>query len=126
MLESVLMRDWWQTKKLSKFVSKPTYINSKIFNENLVAVHKIKETLVLDKPAYVGMRILDLSKRLMYDFLYNYIESRYNSKAELLLILLIQTAFVMRSKQRTSTENCGRIKTYLTIVIILKIAHFLT
>ena len=47
-------------KKLSKLVSKPTYVNSKIFNENLVAVHKIKETLALDKPAYVGMCILDL------------------------------------------------------------------
>ena len=42
-------------KKLSKLVSKPTYVNSKIFNENLVAVHKIKETLKFDRPAYVGM-----------------------------------------------------------------------
>ena len=32
-------------KKLLKYVSKPTYVSSKIFNENLVAVHKIKETL---------------------------------------------------------------------------------
>ena len=49
-------------KKLLKYVS------SKIFNENLVAVHKIKETLTLNRPAYVGMCILDLSKTLMYDF----------------------------------------------------------
>ena len=71
-------------KKLSKLVSKPTYVNSKIFNEDLVAVHKIKETLTLDRPAYVGMCILDLSKRLMYDFLYDYITSRYGKKAKLL------------------------------------------
>lgn len=70
-------------KKLSKFVSKPTYVNSKIFNKNLVAVHKIKDTLVLGKPAYVGMCILDVSKRLMYDFHYNCIKKRYNSKAKL-------------------------------------------
>ena len=49
-------------KKLLKYVSKPTYVSSKIFNENLVAVHKIKETLTLNRPAYVGMCILDLSK----------------------------------------------------------------
>ena len=58
-------------KKLSKLVAKPTYVNSKIFNENLVAVHNIKETLTLDRPAYVGMCILDLSKTRMYDFHYN-------------------------------------------------------
>ena len=28
-------------KNLSKLVSKPSYVNSKIFNEDLVAVHKI-------------------------------------------------------------------------------------
>ena len=61
-------------KKLLKLTSKPTYLSSKIFNENLVAVHKIKETLTLNKPAYMGMCILNLSKILMYDFHYNYIK----------------------------------------------------
>ena len=54
--------------KLIKLTSKPTYVSNKIFNENLVAVHKIKEKLTLHRPAYVGMCILDLSKVLMYDF----------------------------------------------------------
>ena len=70
--------------KLSKLASKPTYVSSKIFNENLVAVHKIKETLTLNRPAYVGMCILDLSKTLMYDFHYNYIKQKYGDKAKLL------------------------------------------
>ena len=55
-------------KKLDKLTSKPTYVSCKIFNENLMAVHKIKETLTLNRPAYVGMCILDFSKTLMYDF----------------------------------------------------------
>ena len=71
-------------KKLLKLTSKPTYVSSKIFNENLVAVHKIKETLTLNRPAYVGMCILDLSKTLMYDFHYNYIKEIYGNKAKLL------------------------------------------
>ena len=71
-------------KKLLKYASKPTYVSSKIFNENLVAVHKIKETLTLNRPAYVGMCILDLSKTLMYDFHYNYIKKKYGDKAKLL------------------------------------------
>ena len=71
-------------EKLSKLASKPTYVSSKIFNENLVAVHKIKETLTLNRPAYIGMCILDLSKTLMYDFHYNYIKQKYDNKAKLL------------------------------------------
>ena len=71
-------------KKLLKLTSKPTYVSSKIFNENLVAVHKIKETLTLNRPAYVGMCILDLSKTLMYDFHYNNIKQKYGEKAKLL------------------------------------------
>ena len=70
--------------KLLKMAAKPTYVSSKIFNENLVAVHKIKETLTLDRPAYLGMCILDLGKTLMYDFHYNYIKQKYDSKAKLL------------------------------------------
>ena len=71
-------------KKLSKLVSKPTYVNCKIFNEDLVVVHKIKETLTLDRPAYAGMCILDLSKTLTYDFHYDYIKEKYSSRAKLL------------------------------------------
>ena len=74
------------TKKeqFRKMVSKPTYVSSKIFNKNLVAVHKIKESLTLDKPAYLGMCILELSKSLMYDFHYNYIRQKYGNDAKLL------------------------------------------
>ena len=34
-------------KKLDKLTSKPTYVSSKIFNENLMAVRKVKESLTL-------------------------------------------------------------------------------
>ena len=71
-------------KKLDKLTSKPTYVSSKILNENLMAVHKVKETLTLNRPAYVGMCILDLSKTLMYDFHYNYIKKKYDNRARLL------------------------------------------
>ena len=49
-----------------------------------MTVHKIKETLTLNRPAFAGMCILDLSKTLMYDFHYYYIKKKYNDKAKLL------------------------------------------
>ena len=71
-------------KQLLKLSSKPTFVSSKIFNDNLVAVNSKLERLKLDKPSYVGMCILDLSKVVMYDFHYNFIKAKYGDRAILL------------------------------------------
>jgi hypothetical protein len=73
-----------EENKFLKYVSKPTFINSKIFNENLVAVHYVKEKLLLEKPIYVGFSILDISKTRIYDFHYSYIKPKYGRSAKLL------------------------------------------
>ena len=64
-------------EKMLRLAARPTYISHKIFHENLVAVHCKQTKLVLNKPSYVGMSILELSKTLMYDFHYNYIKKKY-------------------------------------------------
>ena len=43
----------------------------KIFDNSLVAICENKVTLILNKPAYTRMYILDLSKVLMYEFRYD-------------------------------------------------------
>ena len=37
-------------KKLDKLTSKLTFVSSKMFNKNLMTVHKVKETLTLNRP----------------------------------------------------------------------------
>lgn len=58
-------------KKMLKLVQKPNFKTSIIINENLVAVCMNKTNVVMDRPLYVGMCILDVSKTHMYDFHYN-------------------------------------------------------
>ena len=109
--------------KLSKLASKPTDVNSKIFTEDLVAVHKIKETLKLDRPAYVGMCILDLSKTLMYDFHYNYIKKRYNNKAKLLFTDTDSLCYEIETQD--ISEELRQDKICFTTVIIQKTVNVL-
>ena len=69
---------------MTKLASRPTYLSHKILHENLVAANIKPVKIRLDKPSYVGMCILDLSKTLMYDFHYNYIKKKYSDGTQLL------------------------------------------
>ena len=71
-------------KSLNKLVKKANYKRVNEFNENLVAVHMEKATVKLNKPIYLGMSILDLSKTLMYQFHYEYVKPKWGDKAKLL------------------------------------------
>ena len=53
-------------KDYLKWTSKPSCMSHKTFDNDLVAIHKSKVALTLNKPAYIGMCILDLSQILMY------------------------------------------------------------
>ena len=68
-------------EKARKLISKPNYKSRTIFSENLVAIHMGRTKMKYDKPIYLGMSILDVSKNLMYDFHYNYVKKKFvNSK----------------------------------------------
>ena len=83
--------------KLRRLIASPSFARANIFDNDLAAVQMHKSRLVLNRPVYVGMSVLDLSKSLMYDFYYNQMKAQYGDRVELLytdtdsLLLEIQT-----------------------------------
>ena len=71
-------------EQFKKLAAKPNYESRKILKDNLVSVHMKKTSLTMNKPVYLGMCILDLSKIIMFDFHYKYIKPKYGNKAKLL------------------------------------------
>ena len=70
-------------KDYLKRTSKPSFMSHKIYANDLVIICKSKVTLILTN-LHVGMCILELSKVLMSQFHYDYIENNYDSKSKLL------------------------------------------
>ena len=73
-------------KDYLKCTSKPSYMPHKTFDNGLVTKHKNKVTLTLNKPACIGIYILELSKVLMNQFHYDYIKNKYGTNSGLLFI----------------------------------------
>lgn len=70
-------------KKAEKLIAKPNFIDRSVYNENLVAIHMEKIKVVLNKPVYIGMSILDLSKMDMYTFHYDVMKPKYGKRLKL-------------------------------------------
>ena len=91
-----------EKKKALKLIVKPTYKQHTIYDENLVGVHMRLSKVKLNKPSYVGVAILDISKILIYDFFYDFVKPTWGESSEALftdtdsLALLIHTKDVYR------------------------------
>ncbi|XP_039291035.1 uncharacterized protein LOC120352821 [Nilaparvata lugens] len=72
-------------KRLHKLISKPRTKNWHLFGENVVGVTLNKVEIVLNKPIYVGMVILEESKAVMFDFHYNYIKKIFPNQSKVLM-----------------------------------------
>ena len=48
-----------------------------------MAIEMKKTKVKMNKPVYLGMSILDISKMLMYKFWYNFINPKYGDRAKL-------------------------------------------
>ena len=64
-------------KRARKLISKPTFEQSKIYEENLVAFQLKQEVVKLSKPRYIGLCVLELSKIQIFRFNYNFMMKEY-------------------------------------------------
>ena len=70
-------------KKRNKLVSEPNYHTMKLTDNNLAIIEMREVKVKMNKPIYLGLSILDISKITMYEFWYDYVKSKYEDKARL-------------------------------------------
>ena len=70
-------------KKRSKLVSEPNYHTINLISEDLSIIEMKKTKGKMNKPIYLGLSILEISKILMYEFWYDYMKPKYNNDVKL-------------------------------------------
>ena len=73
-------------------------MSHKKIDNNLFPVRKRKVTLKLNKPAYIRMCILELSKVLMYEFHYDYIKNKYDNISKILFTDIVSLMYEIKTE----------------------------
>ena len=83
-------------KKRSKLVSEPNYHTINLISEDLSIIEMKKTKVKMNKPIYLGLSILEISKILMYEFWYDYMKPKYNDNVR--LCYMDMDSFIMNIK----------------------------
>ena len=70
-------------KKINKLVSEPNYHTINLISEDLPIIEMKKTKIKMNKPFYLGLSILEISKTLMYEFWYDYMKPKYGNDVRL-------------------------------------------
>ena len=69
-------------RERNNLLSEPNFHSTKFFTEKLLAIEMRKTQILMDKLVYLGLSILDLSKTVMYEFWYDYVNPKYGENAK--------------------------------------------
>ena len=83
-------------KKRSKLVSESNYHAINLISDNLSVIEMKKTKVKMNKPIYLGLSILEISKILMYEFWYDYMKPKYNDNVR--LCYMDTDSFIMNIK----------------------------
>ena len=70
-------------KKRNKLVSEPNYHTINYISEDLSIIEMNKTKVKMNKPIYLGLSTLVISKILMYEFWYDYMKPKYGNRVKL-------------------------------------------
>ena len=90
-------------KRRNQLVSEPNYHTTKWFSENLLAIEMKKIKLKMNKPVYLGLSMLEISKTLMYEFWYDHVKLKYQSNVK--LSYMDTDSFIMNIKTEDFYED---------------------
>ncbi|KYN02136.1 hypothetical protein ALC62_07057, partial [Cyphomyrmex costatus] len=79
-----LLTKWVGRYGAEAMIAKPNFHSSSIFSENLVAIELRKLEVKFDKPIYVGMCILDISKTCLYEFHHEYMAPLFRENCKIM------------------------------------------
>ena len=102
--------------KRNKLVSEPNYHTMKLIEENLSIIEMKKVKVKMNKPIYLGLSILEISKIIIYEIWYDYMKRKYGDMVKLCytdtdsLVMTIKTKDVYKDiaqdvQERFDTSN---------------------
>ena len=83
-------------KRRSKLVSEPNYHTMNYISEDLSIIEMKRTKVKMNKPIYLGLSILEISKILIYEFWYDYMKPKYNDNIK--LCYMDTDSFIMNIK----------------------------
>ena len=92
-------------KKRSKLVSEPNYHTMNCISENLSIIEMRSTKEKMNKPIYLGLSILKISKLLMYEFWYDYMKPKYDDNVK--LCYMDTDSFIMNIKTEHFYKDIG-------------------
>ena len=82
--------------KRSKLVSEPNYHTINLISEDLSIIEMKKPKVKMNKPIYLDLSILEISKILMYEFWYDCMKPKYDNNVK--LCYMDTNSFIMNIK----------------------------
>ena len=92
-----------------KYTLRPTCINWKVFENNLAAINEKKISLTLNKLIYVGYTVLEIRKWEMYNFHYNFMIRKFNTR----LLFTDTGSLCYELHEKNPYKKCTSTKNYL-------------